>query len=154
MRIHFPLFPAAVILTASLAGGSAAAAPPARTITISAGDDMKFSLAELRARPGERLRVVLVSTGAMPKVAMAHNVVFLAKGTDVKAFNDASSMDRAHDFVAPSFAKKVLAATGLAGAGETVEVTFNAPKLPSRYDYVCSFPGHVLAGMRGVLVVR
>jgi azurin len=47
-----------------------------------------------------------------------------------------------------------LAATQLAGNGETVEVSFDAPKTAGRYDFVCSFPGHYLAGMRGVLVVN
>ena len=51
-------------------------------------------------------------------------------------------------------AQIMLAATQLAGNGETVEVTFDAPKTAGRYDFVCSFPGHYLAGMRGVLVVN
>ena len=157
MGIHYRFAAAAIMMTA-LAGGDATAAAPAaaaaRTITINGSDDMKYSLTQVTAKPGERLRVVLVSTGSMPKIAMAHNVVFLAKGTDVKAFNDASALDRANDYVSPKFAKQVLAATKLAGPGETVEVTFNAPKVPGRYDYVCTFPGHLIAGMRGVLVVK
>ena len=42
----------------------------------------------------------------------------------------------------------------LAGGGETVKVTFNAPKEPGEYLYLCTFPGHYLAGMKGLLVVK
>ena len=147
------MFLAALLATVG-SGPAVQAAASARTVTIQTGDDMKFSLTEVQAKPGERLRIVLKSTGGMPKTLMGHNVVVLSKGADVKAFLDASAMARANDFVAPSFAKQILAATGLIGGGETSEVTFTAPKAPGRYDYVCSFPGHVVAGMRGVLVVK
>jgi len=33
-------------------------------------------------------------------------------------------------------------------------VTFDVPNAPGRYEYVCSFPGHFLAGMRGVILVN
>lgn len=133
---------------------SVSADPTVRTVTIKAGDDMKFSLTQIAAKPGERLRIVLTSRGTMPKVAMAHNVVVLAKGTNKDAFINASATARATDFIAPAFKSKVIAATKLAGNGDTVDVTFNVPKAPGKYDFVCSFPGHYLAGMRGVLVVK
>jgi azurin len=144
----------AVLLLAAPPLAGAPADPAPRTVTIGAGDDMKFSVTQISARRGERLRIVLKSTGTMPKIVMAHNVVVLAKGTDVDAFVNASAMARATAFVAPSFAKQVLAATPLAGNGETVEVTFTAPKAAGSYAFVCSFPGHYLAGMRGTLVVK
>jgi azurin len=90
----------------------------------------------------------------MPKMVMAHNFVLLAKGADSAAFVNASALARNTAFVAPGFANQILAVTGLAGPGETVEVTFDAPKVPGRYEFVCSFPGHYAAGMRGVLVVK
>ena len=48
----------------------------------------------------------------------------------------------------------VLAMTGLAGPGETVQVTFKAPAKPGKYPFVCSFPGHYLSGMKGELTVK
>ena len=48
----------------------------------------------------------------------------------------------------------MLANTTLAGNGETVEVTFTAPKAPGVYTYICTFPGHFLAGMKGTLTVK
>ncbi|HEY0872137.1 MAG TPA: plastocyanin/azurin family copper-binding protein [Vicinamibacterales bacterium] len=138
-----------VTLTAALS-----ADPAARTIAIKAGDDMKFSVTKIVAKPGERLRIVLTSRGTMPKIAMAHNVVVLAKGTDADAFVNASAVARTTDYIAPSMKSKVIAATKLAGNGETVEVTFDVPKAAGNYDFVCSFPGHYLGGMRGVLTVK
>lgn len=154
MKRHLYMLAGALLTAFALGTTNLAADPAARTILIKAGDDMKFSVTEIVAKPGEKLRIVLQSRGTMPKVAMAHNVAVLAKGTDLDAFINASATARTTEFIAPSFTSKVIATTRMAGNGETVEVTFDAPKAPGRYDYVCSFPGHYLAGMRGVLVVK
>ena len=148
-------FRSAIFLTLTLSlAAPVAADPAARTISMTAGDDMKFSVTTITAKPGEPIRIVLRVTGTMPKIAMAHNVVVLAKGTRLDAFINASAMARSTNFIAPAFSKSVIAATNMAGAGDTVQVTFSAPKTPGRYDFVCSFPGHVAAGMRGTLVVK
>ena len=42
----------------------------------------------------------------------------------------------------------------VAGAGETVEVTFKVPAAAGDYTYLCSFPGHFQAGMKGTLTVK
>jgi azurin len=49
---------------------------------------------------------------------------------------------------------KIIAHTGLAGAGETQDVTFKAPMKPGTYTYMCTFPGHFAVGMKGELVVK
>jgi plastocyanin len=49
---------------------------------------------------------------------------------------------------------KVVASLPLLGPNETAELTFAAPETPGRYTYLCTFPAHCAAGMRGVLVVR
>ena len=138
-----------LLLTAALA-----ADPAPRTVSITANDQMRYSVTEITAKRGETLRVVLSSRGTMPKMAMSHNFVLLAKGTNVDAFANASAVAQASGYIAPAFAPKVLASTKLAGNCDTVQVTFDAPKTPGRYDYVCSFPGHALGGMRGVLIVK
>lgn len=133
------------------------AKPPAkglRTIDIIGTDDMKFSVTSIEAKPGEPLRVRLMSKGGMPKIAMAHNFVLLKKDASQIKFITASSMARDTGFIAPELKDQVLATTALAGAGETVEVTFRAPKVPGEYPFVCSFPGHFQAGMRGTLTVK
>jgi azurin len=64
------------------------------------------------------------------------------------------AMARATDYLPASKKSFVLANTTLAGGGETVKVTFTAPTEPGEYTYICSFPGHYMAGMKGVFVVK
>lgn len=136
------------------AAAKTAAAKGVRTIELTGGDDMKFNLTKIEAKPGETLHVVLKSTGTIPKVAMAHNFVLLKLGSDVAAFVKASMMAAATDYVPQDLKAQVLAATKLAGPGETVEVTFKVPTKAGSYPYMCTFPGHVAAGMKGELVVQ
>jgi azurin len=143
---------AAVVLALAGAAGVHAQAP--RVIAITGTDAMKYSVATIEAKPGEKLTVKLTGQGAIPKVAMAHNFVLLAAKTDANAFAQAGAMSRPTDFIPPAMKDKVLAATKLAGNGETVEVTFDAPKEPGVYTFICTFPGHFAAGMKGTLTVK
>lgn len=152
MRIREAIigFTAAALLALPVAAG----AQQARTVEIKGTDDMKFSITSITAKPGERIRVVLTTVSNMPKMVMAHNFVLLKKGADQQAFVNASALARDTGFIAPAQKANVLASTALAGAGEKVEVTFTAPKVAGAYPFVCSFPGHFAAGMKGTLTVK
>jgi azurin len=130
------------------------AAGVARVVEIKGTDDMKYSVTRIDAKPGEQITVKLTGVGSMPKMVMAHNFVLLKKGTDEKAFTDAAALARDTGFIAPAQKVHVIAATPLAGAGETVQVSFAAPKVAGTYTYLCSFPGHSAAGMKGTLTVQ
>ncbi len=148
-------FGLAMVASAVVAYGSAAVAAPAgRLVEITGNDQMKFSVMSITAKPGELLHVRLKSAGTLPKIAMGHNFVLLAKGTDAAAFTTASASAVATGYIPPQFKAKVLASTALVGPGETVDVTFKAPAVAGRYVYLCSFPGHFVAGMKGALVVK
>ena len=139
------------------AADTAKAAPAAkgvRTVEIVGTEDMKFSMASIAAKPGEQLRIRLVAKGAMPKIAMAHNFVLLVKGAKVVDFVTAAMNARATDFIPAEKKADIVAHTALAGAGETVEVTFKVPAAAGEYPFLCSFPGHYQAGMKGSLVVK
>jgi azurin len=130
--------------------------PPAssvRTVELTGGDDMKYSVTEIPAKPGETLRIRLTSKGTLPKIAMAHNVVVLKPGSKQLDFVNAAAMARATDFIPTEMKAQVLAASTLAGPGETVEVTIKIPAAGT-YPYVCTFPGHFAAGMRGTIVAK
>lgn len=144
------------LLLAATLGSPAAAAPaaPARTIDIVATDDMKYNLTTITAKPGEQVRVRVISKGTMPKIVMAHNFVLLKIGTDIQKLLAEGASQRATDFVPPSMAGSVIAKTAMAGPGETMEVTFTAPAKPGSYPYLCTFAGHYQAGMKGTLVVK
>lgn len=136
-----------------LAAVSSLAAQTPRTIEIIGTDDMKFSVTKITAKPGETLRIKLVSKGVIPKVAMAHNFVLLKAGVNAQKFIDAGAAERGTDFIAPATRNQVIAASRLAGPGETVWVTFKAPAVAGNYTYLCTFSGHFQAGMKGVLTV-
>jgi azurin len=136
--------------------GTAAKRPggAGRTVEITGGDDMKFSTTAIEAKPGETLHIVLKSTGTVPKVAMAHNFVALKAGVDAAKFSQDAMTARETDYVPAARKADILGATKLAGPGETVEVTFKVPAKAGVYPYLCTFPGHYAAGMRGDLTVK
>lgn len=146
--------PAAKTPAAAKPATAKPAAGAARTIELTGGDDMKFNLTKIEAKPGETLRVVLKNTGAIPKIAMAHNFVLLKLGTDPAEFNKAAMMAAATEYIPQDQKAQVIGATKLSGPGETVEVTFKVPAKAGSYPYECTFPGHYAAGMKGQLVVQ
>ena len=167
--MHLPVLLAVALVTIPAAPPNQAATPtpaqqpaktaPAakgavRTVEIIGTDDMKYNLTTIAAKPGERIRVRLISKGTMPKIAMAHNFVLLKLGTSAVKFVTAGATFRDSDFIAPEMKDAVLAKTTLAGPGEMVETTFTVPAKPGSYDYLCTFPGHFQAGMRGKLEVK
>lgn len=125
-----------------------------RTIEIVGADNMKFDVTSIEAAPGEEITIKLTTKSQLPKQAMAHNVVVVDNDVDMNAFANASARARDNEYIAPDYEESVIAATALAGGGETVEVTFTVPEKEGDYEYICSFPGHYAAGMKGVLTVK
>jgi azurin len=115
---------------------------------------MKFDVTTIPAKRNEQLRVRLTSKGTMPKIAMAHNFVLLKLKTSQVKFIAAGAQSRETDYIPNEMKDEVIAKTALAGAGETVEVTFKVPGVAGNYPFVCTFPGHFQAGMRGTLAVK
>jgi len=129
-------------------------ASSARLVEITGGDDMKYSVTSIPAKPGETLRIRLTSKGTLPKIAMAHNVVVLKAGAKQIDFANAAAMAAATGYIPADMKDQVLGATTMAGPGETVEMTIKLPTAPGTYPYMCTFPGHFAAGMRGTIVVK
>lgn len=144
----------ALLLTTSFVPVHLAAQAKPRVVEIIGTDDMKYNVTSIAAKPGEQITIRLTAKGTMPKIAMSHNVVVLQLKTDVEVLVKAGMAARATDYIAPADKAKVVAATKLAGNGETVEVTFKVPTAPGSYPYICTFPGHYAAGMKGALVVK
>lgn len=126
----------------------------ARTIEIIGTDNLKFDVTSIEAAPGEEITIKFTTKSSMPKQAMAHNVVVLDSDADIGSFANESARARDNDYIAPGYEDDIIAATDLAGGGETVEVTFTVPETPGDYEYICTFPGHFAAGMKGVLTVK
>jgi len=154
----FPTFARSLALVGTVAMLALSAAPAQaapRVIKLTGTDAMKYSIAQINAKPGEELTVQVTGVSSQDKVVMAHNFVLLAQGTDVNGFVVAASVARPlHIPKQEKWKKAILASTGLAGGGETVSVTFKAPTAPGNYTYVCTFPGHYNGGMKGILTVK
>jgi len=149
-----PSKPAADTTQKPAPAAAAAAGKGVRTVEIIGTEDMKFSVTNIAAKPGEQIKVRLVVKGSMPKIAMAHNFVLLNKGVNLTEFINASMGASATAYIPADKKAQVVASTALAGAGETVEVTFKVPAAPGEYAYICTFPGHAQAGMKGTLTVK
>ena len=147
-----------LLMAASTSVSADQAAAPARVINITVtdpvGEKMNYSVSRIMAKPGEKLTVRMVSMAQTPKIVMAHNWLLLKKEANVKAFTDAAANARATDFIPPTMKNQIIAEMPLLGPGERAEVTFNAPKVPGTYTYLCSFAGHWAAGMTGTLIVK
>lgn len=125
-----------------------------RVIKIEGHDNMKFDVTKIAVKPGEKVTIKLVTVSKLPAAAMSHNFVLLKQSVDDKAFAMAGARHRDNDYIDPAKKNEIIAYTDLASGGETVEVTFTAPKKAGKYDYVCTFPGHYVSGMKGVLTVQ
>ena len=130
-----------------------AAAGAVKVVTLTGTDTMKFQPAVIRVKAGEKVKVNLKTVSAMPKMAMAHNFVLLKAGVDATAVATAGVTARDTAFISPKSKAQIIAATGLAGGGETVSVEFTAPAA-GKYQFICTFPGHFQGGMVGQLIVE
>lgn len=133
---------------------NAADAASAKTILITASDSLRFSVTRIDATPGQTVHVQLHNVGTLPKDVMGHNWILLTAGQDPNEYAAAAVGAKADNFEPKMLHDKVLASVALLGPGETGDVTFIAPNKPGKYPFLCSFPAHFAAGMRGVLVVK
>ena len=126
----------------------------ARAVEITGNDTMKFSLTEIRAKPGEALTVTLTNIGTMPKLSMGHNWILLKTAAAVDPLIADAPQAATTDYIPASHSGDILAHTKLLGPGEKDSVTFRAPNKRGRYPFLCSFPGHYQVGMKGDLIVE
>lgn len=127
---------------------------PPKVVEITGDDFMKFDVTSFEAKPGQSVTVRLKNVGELPKEAMAHNWVLLAKQADASKFVEAGIPHPETDYIAFEQSFYVLAKTRTLGPGESDSVTFTAPRESGPYDYVCTFPDHYASGMKGVMTVR
>lgn len=118
------------------------------------GEENLLRVEDISASPGEEIRIRLETQSDMPASAMAHNWVLLTMDSDPQAFADAAANAQDDDYIPSDMEDQIVAQTEMAAGGETTEVTFTVPEEPGEYEFVCTFPGHYAAGMRGTLTVE
>lgn len=129
-------------------------AEPVTTITITGNDRMQFDITEFSVPAGEEITIIFENIGKMPKEAMGHNLVVLQRDMEPNVFSTAATRHPANEYIPPEYEEKVIAATAILGPGESEALIFSAPTVRGAYPYVCSFPGHTAAGMKGVMTVQ
>ena len=148
----------AIVLT-----GCGPAEPPApvepelelvTAITITGNDRMQFDITEFAVPAGAEITLLFKNIGQMPKEAMGHNLAVLDKGMDPNVFAAAAIRHPRNEYIPPEYEDKVIATTKILGPGDEEVLIFNAPDEPGDYPYVCSFPAHTPAGMKGIMTVR
>ena len=122
-------------------------------IEMTGSDRMKYNLEAFSVPAGSLVKLKFRNIGKMPKAAMGHNVVFLKMGVDSGAFATAAAAARDSDYIPAELADQILAYTKLLGPGESEIIEFTAPSASGDYEFLCSFPAHLFAGMRGVMTV-
>lgn len=125
-------------------------------VEMTGNDQMKFNLEEFSVPAGGQVKLIFRNIGKMSKAVMGHNVVFLGKAANVNAFASAAAAARDNDYLPtePEWKDQILAATAMLGPGESDTIEFTAPAEPGDYEFICSFPAHMFAGMRGVMTVE
>lgn len=126
---------------------------PVQKFEVTGNDKMKFDINELEAKPLQRIELTFKNIGSMPKQSMGHNWVLVEPGTDIKAFVEAGLTAASTNYIAASQKRYVIASTETLGPGESETISFTAPQKPGSYQYLCTFPGHLAAGMVGVLKI-
>lgn len=122
-------------------------------LNIDSNDQMRFSTATLTVPVScQKVTLTLTHSGKLPKNVMGHNWL-LSKTEDMPALVQAASAAGPGNNYIPADDKRVLAATGLVGGGESTSVSFSTEGLAGLdLTFFCSFPGH-WALMKGSFVV-
>ncbi len=121
-------------------------------ITIEGNDQMQFNLDEIKVKAGQTVKLTLKHVGKMTVEQMGHNWVLLKKGTDIMDFGQKAATAKESGYIADSQKDKVIVKTALLGGGEEDTIEFEAPE-KGTYDFICSFPGHVMI-MQGKFIVE
>ena len=123
-------------------------------VEITADDKMRFNIESFAVPVGGLVKLKLVNLGKMPKATMGHNLVILEADINVNTFATDAASSRDNDYIPLQYSGGIIAATKLLGPGESDTVEFTAPEVAGDYNFLCSFPAHIYAGMRGVMTVE
>ena len=123
-------------------------------VEITADDKMRFNIESFAVPVGGPVKLKLVNLGKMPKATMGHNLVILEADINVNTFATDAASSRDSDYIPLQYSEGIIAATKLLGPGESDTIEFTAPEAAGDYNFLCSFPAHIYAGMRGVMKVE
>ena len=155
MRTSFS--PAALIVAATLVTSGFAGVASAKTceVKITANDAMKYNKKEMTvSKKCTDVKVTFENVGKLPRVAMGHDWV-LAPAKDMASIASAGLKAGLDNDYQPKNDKRIVAATKVLGPGGSATVTFKLKALKKgvKYNFFCTFPGHVTT-MHGPFKVK
>jgi putative heme-binding domain-containing protein len=123
----------------------------ARLIELKTRENLSYSTRELHATAGESLALKLVNPDVVP-----HNWVLVRPGTLRRVGELANALIADPEAFARQYIPKsddVLFYTDVVDPGKNQIIFIQAPALPGRYPFLCTFPGHWMV-MNGELIVE
>ena len=136
----------ALVLTAC--GGEGGTGGGAGALSVDSTEGIAYEQTTLTAPANTATSVTFNNESA----GLQHNWVLVRGGDDVAAQVNTAGQADPSDYV-PNDDPNVIAATELLNGGASGDA--QVPALPAgSYTYLCTFPGHYDAGMKGVLTVQ
>lgn len=133
----------------SRAGGEAGDGAMALTLGCD-GDLLAFDQTRLAAPAGAAIALTFDNRSNHHQ----HNWVLVNGGDETaRVVYDAALAAGIKNGWLPTVSTQIIAYTPLVESGKSVTVHFQAPAQPGEYFYLCTFPGHYLAGMKGRLAL-
>lgn len=136
----------ALALTAC-GGGGGASGGGSGTLDVSVdGEGLAYKPAALTGKAGGPITVNFKNVSS----AQQHNWVLVNGGEDVAATVDEDAINAGAPDYLPT--TNVVGATKMLQPGGSESITFTAPAA-GKYTFICTFPGHYAAGMKGELTI-
>jgi len=133
----------------------ATSAPPPTDNSVTSlgvvGNRFEYDQTEIEANPREEEEIQLMNSADDDSVK--HNFVQLETDRAQTAMKVAKAGWKVPEKNYVPEHDAILAASSMAGPGETVDVSFTAPDQDGKYIYICTFPAHY-PSMQGTLIVR
>jgi azurin len=114
-----------------------------------AGEALQFAPAALNATAGQQVQVTFKNGSAAQK----HNWVLVKGGDDVaqKVDDEGATAGEAAGYIPTD--PNIISSVKLLDGGGNGSASFAAPAAGT-YTFLCTFPGHYVAGMKGTLTVK
>jgi plastocyanin len=130
-------------------GGGGGGGEGASLNVSTAGEALQFAPPALSATAGQQAKVTFKNGSAAQK----HNWVLVKGGdADAQKVDDAgAAAGEAAGYIPTD--PNIIASVKLLNGGESGSTSFTAPAAGS-YIFLCTFPGHYVAGMKGTLTVK
>jgi azurin len=114
------------------------------------GDQLAFDQTTLSAPAGAAIELTFNNRSNHHQ----HNWVLVDGGDEeaMAVYESAVAAGVKNDWLPPA-GPQIIVHTPLIDSGKSTTISFQAPTKAGDYIYLCTFPGHFLAGMKGILTL-